>query len=272
MDLRGHLHAKEVCDAHDCLDAEDPGWPGLRLPAQERGPWRRQHGRPQPGHAVLHRGRNSAGPLDVLSAARLRRRRDQARRPGDPAATPTPDRLGPRPGYRREARAGLPGLPATGRAHRRTGGRAESEPHRQAAFRGGEANQGRGVGQAVQRGRRLRLHVQCPQVGLGAVGRGRCGHAGADRQRPPPGGCRGARLHGAGGRRDQEGRCRRGRCGDAGRRHWGRSHGVRPLGLPARRPAAPHPRRHLQQGQDDRGRALAKPGRHRDVRGQRGDL
>ena len=38
--------------------------------------------------------------------------------------------------------------------------------------------------EAVQRGRRLRLHVQRPQVGLGAVGRGRRGHAGADRRAP----------------------------------------------------------------------------------------
>ena len=46
------------------------------------------------------------GRLDGLGAPRLRRRRDQARRHGDAAAAPAPDRRGTRPGHRREARAG----------------------------------------------------------------------------------------------------------------------------------------------------------------------
>ena len=112
-----------------------------------------------------------------------------------------------------------------------------------------------------RRGRRIRPHLQRPEVGLGALGRGRRRHPGADRRRPPRGGRRRDRPLRARGRCHPGRHLRQRRRRGPGRRGRRRGRCLRPLRLARRRSAAPHARRRRQQGPHRHGRPLAQPRR-----------
>ena len=117
-------------------------------------------------------------------------------------------------------------------------------------------------------GGRVRPDVLGAEVGLGAVGCGRCPHAGADRRGPPCGRRAGAGLLRARGRRHP----RRLRGRRAGRRPRCRGGGVRPLGLARQRPAAAHPPGGVEQGPDRGRRRVAHAGLAGDPSRGRGAL
>ena len=179
------------------------------------------------------------------------RRPAQARHAGHRGAARAADRDGPRPDHGRAARPRVSDVQAPGRPHRRA--RRGPRSRDDAGGLRGRDDQDRSRGDRARdapcRGR-VRPHLQRPEVGLGALGCRRRGHPGADRRRAPRGRRRRHRLLRARGRRDPSGHLRQRRCRRPGQRRRSRGGRLRPLRLPRRRPAAPHPRRRVQQGAD----------------------